>query len=678
MIKLIPNTYTDCPPALIVASTTNRKHFNPEALQALSDNINARGIDQPIIVRALPGSRLADTFDNPPGMPKPAYEIVSGERRYRAACMAGLTHVPVILRVYTDVEAIEAQLIENMLRESLSELDEAEGFEVWLQQPGITTATIASKVEKSLRYVQSRLQLLDLQPETKQALRTDQIDVSRALLLAPVHDPKLQLKALDYASTAPAGGTKPSVRELQVWLQQNVMLALERAPFPIMLASLVTAAGACKPACPKRTGASPDIFEYVISADTCTDLICWKAKEDAHTAALQAKADKLGVRLVHGKEAKGICYEKSSTLRGYSPLSQVRNDLGSGLQGQRLDQLLGHSAAIPLPNAVLIENPFTRELITAVPAEEAEAALLAKGLLKQLVEPDIKADKAKSKKDFDADVAEIESKVNDLMKRRYVALSRAAVVASVMSTSEQAAQALLTPELLRAFVRAEIDLGIAHDALQDNALISVQNTDDLTDAQVCQAVALIMTFGSDECQQAYAVEHGIDTRAITKQATEQIKAEVAEQIAALRRLQKPPPPKSPLAQPSAAPVAHAENPKPKPVKAQAKAKLSAEDVQLGIAEAMQGIEAPPSDGAGALPPAALQFTKGQQVVVKTVSTQHAVWRQKYEGMTGTVKALNFDLAFNMALPPQSYEVTFKGRTGGVADFTADELEAVAA
>lgn len=675
MTTLTPNTYTQCPVELVVKSLTNRKHFDPEALQALSDNIKARGIDQPIIVRALPGARLAETFGPwPASQPKPAYEIVSGERRYRAAVMAGLAQVPVIMRQYTDLEAIEAQLVENIQRESLSELDEAEGFEVWLQQPGITIDVVADKISKSRRYVFSRLQLLKLQPETKQALRTNHIDVSRALLLAPVHDPKLQIKALEYATTA-SDGTVPSVRLLQVWLQQNVMLALDRAPFPIMLASLVPAAGACKPDCPKRTSASPDIFEYVVSADTCTDLLCWKAKETAHTAALQAKADKLGMRLVHGKEAKGICYEKSSTLRGYSPLSQVRNDLASGTQGQRLDALLGHSAAIPLPNAVLIENPFTRELITAVPTEEAEAALLASGLVKVMesAAPDIKADRAKSKKDFEADVAALESKVNDLIKLRYVALSRAAVVTSIMGVSEMAAHALLTPELLRAFVRAEISLGIAHDALKNSALAAVKDTDELTDAQVCQAVALIMTFGGGECQQTYAVEHGIDTRAITKQATIQIKAEVAAQIAALKP-QKTPPPKSPLAQPSATPVADAENQKLKPKgKAQAKAKLSAKDAQLGIAEAMQGIEAPPADGAGAVPPAAGQFTKGQQVVVKAVSTQRALWRQKYEGMTGTVKTLNFDCALNMNL--ESYEVTFKGRTGGVADFTADELEA---
>jgi ribosomal protein L21E len=74
-----------------------------------------------------------------------------------------------------------------------------------------------------------------------------------------------------------------------------------------------------------------------------------------------------------------------------------------------------------------------------------------------------------------------------------------------------------------------------------------------------------------------------------------------------------------------------------------------------------------------VPSPASQFNKGQQVKVTTVSTQHAVWRQKYEGLTGTVKALNFDCALNLNI--ESYEVTFKGRTGGVADFAPVELEA---
>ena len=672
MTTLTPNTYSQCPTALIVKSLTNRKHFDPDALQALSDNIKARGIDQPIIVRALPGSRLADTFDAPPGQAKPAYEIVSGERRYRAAVMAGLVQVPVIMRVYTDLEAIEAQLVENIQRESLSEIDEAEGFEVWLQQPGITIDVVADKISKSRRYVFSRLQLLRLQPETKHALRTNQIDVSRALLLAPVHDPKLQIKALDYAATVPAGGTQPSVRDLAVWLRQNVMLDLARAPFQITAANLVPLAGSCK-TCPKRTGADPDMFSHVDGADICTDPPCYNGKAAEHIANLEHQAKRQGLRLVHGAEAKAACYPNSSTLNGYSPLSQVRNDVASGAQGQRLGSLLGHSHVMPLPGAVLIENPYTRELIAAIPTAEAEAALLAKGLVKILDRLDVEADRAKGKKDVKADIAALQAATSRRVAERYEDMARAVLVKDIMATSALGAEALLSTELLRAFLKHMLSSFNCVVAFEDSGL-DPNGVDSFDTTEILKAAALVITYEGAAVQQAYARENDIDLSALKHKAAAQIKAEVTAQIAALKAAQKTPTPKSPLAQPSATPPAHAElDAKPKTARPKARPKLNAEQAQLGIAEAMQGIEAPPADVAVPVLKAAHAYTKGQQVKVTTVSTDHATWRQKYEGMTGTVKALNFDCAMNMNL--QSYEVAFKGRTGGVADFTADELEA---
>ena len=664
-VTLTPNTYTLCPTALIVASLTNRKHFAPEPLQALSDNIKARGIDQPIIVRALPGARLAETFDAPKGQPKPAYEIVSGERRFRAADMAGLTQVPVILRLYNDTEAIEAQLVENIQRESLSELDEAEGFDVWLQQPGITIDLVADKISKSRRYVFSRLQLLKLQPETKQALRFNLIDVSRALLLAPVHDPKLQIKALEFAATVPAGGTQPSVRELQVWLQQNIMLALDRAPFPITVKTLVPKAGACKPDCHKRTGAQPDVFEYVVNADTCTDLICWKAKEVAHTADLQVKADALGMRLVHGAEAKTICYPNSSTLKGYSPLSQVRDDGG----GQRLDKLLG-----PCPDgAVLIEDPYSRHLIRAVPTVATEAALLAKGLIDAFPEPKApKADEKNAKASFEEDIARLQVQQQQCTKAEYMKAIDKAMLAAIANMPDAQAHKLLSPSVLRAFVESEA--AYQHSQAYIKALgLDADKVHKYTNGQVCKVAALLLVTGEPQVELAVADVCGIDLEALSKKVSAQVRAEFEVQIAALKKPPKTPSPKSPLAQPSTAPVADAENPKPKTATPKAKAKLSAKDAQLGIAEAMQGIEAPPADGAVPVLKAAPAYTKGQQVKVSTIREDHEYWRVKYEGKTGKVDAVHKN-----ADDEDLYVITFKGRSGGVAEFTGDELEAVAA
>lgn len=666
-------TFLNLPIGQLVESKTNaRKRFNAQTLAELADSIKTIGILQAPLVRPLPGHRVADTA----GMAiKPTHEIVAGHRRYRAAVMAGLQVIGVNVRSITDAEMYKAQSVENLHREGLSELDEGEGYADWMEATGIKAEGIAKEIERSVRYVYDRLRLCKLQPETKAALQDGIIDVSRALLLAPIPDAKLQLKALAFATNKvdEARGVHspaPSVRELSIWLRQNVMLDLARAPFQITAANLVPLAGSCK-SCPKRTGADPDMFSHVDGADICTDPPCYNHKAAAHIAQLQHQADKRGLRLVHGAEAKAACYQNSSTLNGYSPLSQVRNDLASGLQGQRLDALLGHSAAIPLPNAVLIENPFTKELIAAIPTAEAEAALLAKGLVKQLAEPGIKADKAKSKKEFEADIKTLESRVGILTQARFDNLSRAAVVQSIFGAHESANPTLLSSEVLRAFVKQQVEEFDGETALSDSGLLTRGDTDDFTELEVLQATALIMTHSNSECLQAYAVEHKLNTRDIMKQASNQVQAEVAAQIAALKP-QKPPAPKSPLAQPPATPLAYAHadvDAKPKTAKPKTKAKLSAEDAQLGIAEAMQGIEAPPADVAVPVLKTVGKLMMGSKVKVVKLNPGIELWREKYLGRTGTITTYN-------SHGPRT--VSFKGRTGGVADFTADELEAVAA
>lgn len=688
MITLLaPNTYTVCDAALIVKSLTNRKHFDPVALQALSDNIKLRGIDQPIIIRALPGYRMAETFDAHGGAyigkscSKPIYEIVSGERRYRAAMLAGLTHVPVILRQYTDLEAIEAQLVENIQRESLSELDEAEGFDVWLQQPGMTVEVITEKISRSRRYVFSRLQLLKLQPETKQALRANQIDVSRALLLAPVHDPKLQLKALEYAASTQPGGTPPSVRELTVWLRQNVMLDLVRAPFQITAANLMPLAGSCK-ACPKRTGANPDIFSHVDGADICTDPPCYNKKSEAHLAELQHQADKRGMRLVQGSEAKAICHDKSSILRGYSPLSQVREDAGGVFM--RLDHMLSPSPAVPIEGAVLIENPFTRELIPAIPTAEAEAALLAKGLIKTM-QATTEAAGTSGAASFEDSVKKIKVSTQFRIQTKYEELRNAAVLQAVIDAGDDAAESLLSSEVLLAHFERDLHFHVGKCILESLGLKDAR-PDSLTSVQIYKFSALWMAAGDDKTSEALAKGNGVDLDRLRKDAKEQIKAEVAAEIAALKPPVKPAKtfaPTTPLAQPSTLPVATAQT--TKPAASRSKARLSAQDAQSGIAAAMQNLEAPPAGVETALieqivhdqipspqvkeqSQLAAGFAIGQRVQVTQDTDKLGLIASKHAGKCGTITGKE---------PGGPYwTVTFKGRSGGVTLFADDQIEAV--
>src|SRR5205085_620474 len=170
---------------------------------------------------------------------------------------------------------------------------------------GTTKEEIGAKVGKSRAYVYGRLKLLDLCQPGRQAFFENKLDASRALLIARIPDEKLQLKALEEATRTDYYGSAPSVRSLQTWLQQNVMLHLNRAVFKITDASLVEAAGTCGE-CPKRTGAAPELFADVDNADICTDPKCFHKKEDAHRAQIVAAAKAQGLEVIDGKQAKAL------------------------------------------------------------------------------------------------------------------------------------------------------------------------------------------------------------------------------------------------------------------------------------------------------------------------------------------------------------------------------------
>lgn len=396
------NEFTTLPLSWITPSLTNpRKSFNLVKLTELTESIKASGVHQPILVRPLPGERVPSTERGV------THEIVAGERRYRACQQAGLADIPVLVRDMTDDQVLECQIVENLQRDDLTALEEAEGFEA-LQATGATVDGIADKIGKSRSYVFARIKLLDLSVECKEAMRAGQIDASRALLIARIPDTTLQTKALAEATRADYRGEVCSVRALQSWLQANVMLKLDAAVFNIADSTLVPTAGNCT-TCPKRTGANPDLFADVQSVDICTDPACFHGKEAAHRADVLATAEKRGMRLIEGDEAKAIIpHQWMLGLTGYSPLTQERTDTVDG-QPATLGQLLGKD----LDGAVLIENPWNKELVAAIPTDEAEAMLLARGLVKAVEA------KEKKKDDIEAEIKRLKAKVEGEISKRY-------------------------------------------------------------------------------------------------------------------------------------------------------------------------------------------------------------------------------------------------------------------
>ncbi|MDO8777055.1 MAG: ParB/RepB/Spo0J family partition protein [Burkholderiaceae bacterium] len=680
----------------LVASLTNpRTTFNPAKLQELADSIKASGVHQPILVRPLPGARVGDTDRHV------AYEIVAGERRFRACQLAGLSTIPAMVRPMADGDVLEVQIIENLQRDDLSELEEAEGYDRLMLHSDLNADQVGAKIGKSRSYVYARLKLLDLSLECKTALREGTIDASRALLIARIPDHKLQIKALEYAAYLTSPGEVVSVRALQVWLQQNVMLPLERAPFQITEARLVEAAGSCKD-CPKRTGANPDIFADVLSADICTDPPCYNAKAEAHQLRNLARAEAKGMRLISGSEAKSICYEKSSALKGYSPLSQVRTDAG----GERLDNLLGKDFA----GAVLIENPWSHELIEAVPTAEAEGVLLARGLVMAVVEPKAKADKA------ELEIEQLKKSVEREIENRFREEAYNTIAESIRKTPVGASARLLTSQLLRVWLISQLDDRLAAD-MADDFQMTLQ--EDQMESQREEAVRLhiraadsgaifhaatlhmiseerVLARWKDVTDQTplfsvVAASQCIDLPQLRARVTKDVKAEISSQIAAIKAqnaAQKPPAPTAPLAQPVDAPVAGAKSPLARPKSAHVpapKLRLSAQEAKQGIAEAMQGIEAEPVPGSDAPGGDTAQAqTQGQQVIsgapsqgslglgfaigqrvriLPNVSARYSKWI----GKEGTISAV---------MDGGTWDVTFRGRNGGLANFYVSELEVV--
>ena len=155
-----------------------RKEFDEQSLSELAESISSHGLLQPLLVRPLPLG---------------GYEIVAGERRYRACRMAGLTEVPVIIRELTESETMELALIENLQREDLTPLEEAEGYAVLLNEHHFTQEEIAQSMGKSRPAIANALRLLKLPESVRELLRDGSISAghARALLTLDSEDAML-------------------------------------------------------------------------------------------------------------------------------------------------------------------------------------------------------------------------------------------------------------------------------------------------------------------------------------------------------------------------------------------------------------------------------------------------------------------------------------------------------
>jgi len=155
-----------------------RRLFSQESLSDLSNSIKEIGVIQPLIVR----SNMSGD-----------YEIVAGERRWRAARMAGFSTIPVVIRQLSDAESLEIALIENIQRENLNPLDTAEAYEMLIRKFSYTQEALAQRIGKDRTSITNHLRLLKLPDPIKEHLRQDQLSMGHARTLLAVEDISAQL-----------------------------------------------------------------------------------------------------------------------------------------------------------------------------------------------------------------------------------------------------------------------------------------------------------------------------------------------------------------------------------------------------------------------------------------------------------------------------------------------------
>lgn len=156
-----------------------RREFKPEALQELTDSIKTQGVIQPVVVRKM-GNQ---------------FELIAGERRFRASQAAGLTEIPALLREVSDLEAMEMALIENVQREDLNLIEEAEGYRALMAKAGLTQEEISKVVGKARATVANSLRLLELSDTIKKALADEKLSAGHAKVLLGVEGTNRELLA---------------------------------------------------------------------------------------------------------------------------------------------------------------------------------------------------------------------------------------------------------------------------------------------------------------------------------------------------------------------------------------------------------------------------------------------------------------------------------------------------
>jgi ParB family chromosome partitioning protein len=259
------------PTTKIDPSPTNpRKFFDKQKLDELTESVKSQGVLEPLLVRAAKKGR---------------FEIIAGERRWRAATAAGLKDVPTVLREMSDDQVLDAQIHENLHRADVHPMDEAFGYQHLLKVvEGLTVEELARRVNKSPRYVAQRLSLTTLIEPAVQDFMEGLITLGHAVQLSRLA-PQVQPKALEacygreFVKYDSVKGEQvyrtiktemSSVADLGAFISQKLTLDLTKAPWSLEDATLVEAQGPCS-SCPSNTATNQLLFGDAAESAICTN-----------------------------------------------------------------------------------------------------------------------------------------------------------------------------------------------------------------------------------------------------------------------------------------------------------------------------------------------------------------------------------------------------------------------
>jgi ParB/RepB/Spo0J family partition protein len=355
------------------SSFNYRKRFSEAGLAELAADIKEVGVQQPLLVRPQWSNQLRVGIEAPD-----RYEIVFGARRFRASQLAGVADAPCMVRSMTEHEARRLQISENLQREDVHPIEEAEGFQALMNDPDepISADGLAEQLGKSRSYVYGRLKLLQACPKVRQACLEGKIGSEVALLIARLRTDKLQQKALGYIEgkylDLEDGGAK-SYRRIRELLNERFTLKLKEAMFDTADALLLPDAGACND-CPKRSGNAPEYedvatfkrdahahYDYMKhhGADVCTDPDCFEAKKKAHLKNKAAELEGKGKTVIDGAKARAAIDASGQVKGGYIALKDVKAELKKA------------AAAV---DTVTIQDPRTGKTVEAVKVDAVKAA----------------------------------------------------------------------------------------------------------------------------------------------------------------------------------------------------------------------------------------------------------------------------------------------------------------